>query len=230
MPKISVVMPVYNAEKYLRQSVLSVLEQTEKDFEFIIINDGSKDSSLSILQEFKNNDSRIILVSRENKGVVASLNEAVELASSEYVARMDADDISFPTRLEEQFAYMKECNLALCGTWARAINNNGTEIKVFDYPPREEDIRSYTLRHNPFIHPTVMFRKDIFIKVGAYKPFFKHIEDYELWTRIVFSYRASNLQKVLLEYRVHDDQITKKFHTRMVIQGLLVRALALIRS
>jgi len=224
-----VVMSVYNGEKYLKSAVESILNQSFKDFEFIIVDDGSTDESLNILKSFQSHDSRIKIISRENKGLVFSLNEGINLAQGEYIARMDADDISKISRLEKQFKYMKENSLVICGTWAEGIDEVGNKIKDMNYPPSEKKIKIFSLLHNPFIHPSVMFRKDIFEKVGGYRKFFKHIEDYELWTRIVFKYKTGNIPEALLEYRFHGSQITQKRNLQMRLKGVLVRTLALYR-
>lgn len=229
MSKISVVMSVYNGEKYLKQAVRSILSQTYKDFEFIIINDGSTDSSSVILGELARQDSRVRLVSRENKGLIYSLNEGVKLAQGEYIARMDADDISMPERLEKQLKYAENEGLAVCGTWAEGIDSLGNKINSLSYPPSMDRVKVFTLLHNPFIHPSVMFKKEVFEKVGNYKKFFKHIEDYELWTRIVFRYKAGNIPEILLSYRIHDEQITNKHQLTMILKGVLARILALFR-
>ncbi len=229
MPKISVVMSVYNGEKYLKSAVESILGQSFGDFEFIIVDDGSTDRSLDLLKAFQKQDERIKIISRGNKGLISSLNEGIKLAEGDYIARMDADDISKTTRLEKQLKYMEENNLMVCGTWAEGIDSLGNKIKDMDYPPSEKKIKSFSLLHNPFIHPSVMFRKDIFEKVGGYKKFFKHIEDYELWTRIVFKYKTGNIPEALLEYRLHNDQITQRRNLQMRLKGVLVRILALYR-
>jgi glycosyltransferase involved in cell wall biosynthesis len=229
MPKVSVVMSVYNGEKYLRSSIESILRQTYSDLEFIIINDGSTDTGLDIINEYAKKDERIKLISRENIGLVYSLNEGIKKAQGEYIARMDADDIAMPVRLEKQLKYAQEEGLAVCGAWAEGIDDLGNKIKDMDYPPDTEKIRRYTLLHNPFIHPSVIFRKDIFEKVGGYRQFFKHIEDYELWTRMVFKYRTGNIPEKLLQYRLHQDQITNKDNLKMRLKGAVVRILALIR-
>ena len=229
MPEISVIMSVYNGEKYLESAVESILSQSFKDFEFIIIDDGSTDKSLDLLKDFQKRDERVKIISRKNKGLVTSLNEGISMAQGEYIARMDSDDFSKPSRLEKQFGYMKENSLVVCGTWAEGIDSTGVKIKDMNYPSKISEIRLFTLLHNPFIHSSVMFRKDIFEKVEGYKKFFKHIEDYELWTRIVFKYKTGNVAETLLQYRFHEDQITKKQNIKMRLKGIFVRVLALYR-
>jgi len=229
MPKISVVMSVYNGEKYLTQAIESILGQTYTDFEFIIINDGSTDKGLDIINEYRQRDERIVVISRENKGLVYSLNEGVNKARGEYIARMDPDDISIPVRFEKQLKYIQDEGLDVCGTWAEGIDSCGIKIRNVDYPPNSDKIKSFTLFHNPIIHSSVIFRKDIFEKVGGYKKFFRYIEDYELWTRVVFKYKAGNIPERLLQYRFHQDQITQKNNFEMRVKGFLIRVLALTR-
>jgi glycosyltransferase involved in cell wall biosynthesis len=228
MSKVSVVMSVYNGAAYLKDSVLSILRQTEDDFEFIIIDDGSTDGSHSILKEFADNDRRIKLVTRENKGLIFSLNEGISLAQSENIARMDADDIAYPDRLKKQLAYMDKYNVAICGTWAEAINEAGEKVRELIYSPDAHSIRIFTLQHNPYIHSSVLFKKDVFDKVGGYKNFL-YAEDYELWTRIIYEYNAGTVPEVLMKYRIHSNQITKKYHKKMLYTGLIIRLLAFFR-
>jgi len=207
-PIISVVMSVYNAEKYLDEAIQSILTQTYKDFEFIIINDGSTDKSLKIIEKYKNQDERILLISRENKGLIASLNEGIEKARGEYIARMDADDISLPSRFEEQIEYMRNENLDICGTSIQLFNENKL-YKIWNYPRNNNDIKFILMFMSAFAHPTVIIKRDIFnnIKYEDYK----HAEDYKLWCDIAaYGYRMGNVDKVLLKYRYHDEQVSKK--------------------
>lgn len=229
MPKISVVMSVYNGEKYMRESIESILSQSEKDFEYIIIDDGSTDTSLKIINEFQKKDPRIKVLSRKNKGLVYSLNEGLQLAQGEYIARMDADDISHIDRFERQIKYMEEENLVVCGSFAEKIDTLGQKVGEMTYPPSSVTIKSFALLHNPFIHPSIIFKKDSIEKVGGYKAFFRHIEDYELWTRLIYRYKTGNIPLTLLQYRVHDEQITQKKHFSMVSMGIFVRILAAYR-
>lgn len=231
MSKISVVMPVYNGEKYLKQAIDSILDQTERDFEFIIIDDGSTDSSKEILKEYEKRDSRIKLLLRPHRGLVVSLNEAVGSAQSVYVARMDSDDISLPKRLEKQLLFIENKDLSVCGTWAEGIDKGDHKINEMIYPPESPSVvRSFLLLHNAFIHPSVMFRKDVFTEVGGYKSFFHRVEDYELWTRMVKRHRGGNIPEILLRYRLHENQVTRKHHSKMIFMGIIVRVLALVRQ
>ena len=229
MPNISVVMSVYNGEKYLREAIESILTQTLADFEFIIINDGSSDHSLDILKEFQSKDGRTKLISRQNRGLIYSLNEGVTSANGIYIARMDADDIALPHRLEHQVAYMKEHDVVLCGTWAECIDGSGSPVGSIKYPITANKIKHFALLHNPFVHPSAMFTKKVFTEVGGYSSGFRHIEDYEFWTRIVFKYPTANIPEVLLKYRLHPHQITRDKNIEMRVRGVIVRAVALVR-
>lgn len=223
-------MPVYNGEKYLSQAIESILNQTFSDFEFLIINDGSTDKTLHILQSY--DDSRIkIITNKNNSGIVVSLNNGIMVSQGKYIARMDADDLSLPDRLEEQYTYLeKNPGLAMCGTYAIAIDEQKQEVNRYTYPPLDNTaIGKFSLLHNPFIHPTVMIRKNVLLEVGGYQQFFQHIEDYELWTRILQKYPAANLDRFLLEYRLNQDGITRKKKLLMRTKGLLVRFLAFWR-
>lgn len=130
MAKVSVVMPVYNSEKYLKESIESILNQSYSDLEFIIINDGSTDNSFKIIKEYAKLDKRINVISRENKGIVYSLNEAIRLAKGEYIARMDADDISAPKRIEKQISFLKSHrDIDILGTQVKVVGNISNDIK-----------------------------------------------------------------------------------------------------
>jgi glycosyltransferase involved in cell wall biosynthesis len=207
IPEISVVMSVYNGEKYLDEAIESILNQTYTNFEFIIINDGSKDRSLKIIEYYKNKDERIVIISRENKGLIASLNEGIERAKGKYIARMDADDISLPTRFEEQVNYMESNDVVLCGTFIELF---GTESKVRKYPVSDSDIRSFFIFRSPFAHPSVMMDAKI-VKSIKYNKDFIHAEDYKLWAEFLQHGKAVNIAKVLLKYRVTAEQITSKY-------------------
>ena len=205
-PLISVLMSVYNAEKYLATAIESVLNQTEKDFEFIIINDGSIDKSIDVIERYATYDDRIVLINRENKGLVDSLNEGASIAKGKFIARMDADDISLPTRFEEQINYMNNNNLSLCGSWIEAFND-ADEVEVWTYPEKHEDNIFRLFFMCSFAHPSVMIKKNVFNELNYRNGV---AEDYRLWCDIANKgFNIGNIQKVLLKYRIHEDQITK---------------------
>ena len=154
---ISVILPVYNAQDYLRDAVESILAQTYRDFTFIIINDGSTDDSLEILQEYADKDKRIKLVSRENRGLIYTLNEAISLCDSKYIARMDADDVALPKRFEKQVDYLeRHPKVAVLGTGYRYLTETGEIGKKRSIFTSHEDIVASFFFGNPIAHPSVM--------------------------------------------------------------------------
>ena|SRR3989344_2621648 len=204
-PKVTVLMPVYNAEKYLREAIESILSQTFKNFEFLIINDGSTDKSKDVILSY--NDPRIIYSENsKNLGIAKTLNKGMNLARGNYIARMDGDDISHPDRLQEQIEFMDDNrHVGVCGTWLQTINNNKEEI--WKSPIAHEEIRSLMLFHDAIYHPTVVIRRDIIKKHNLrYSESIRYAEDYEFWTRTTKYTRLSNLQEVLLYHRVYHNK------------------------
>jgi len=205
---ISVILPVYNGEKFLRDSIESILNQTYESFELIIINDGSTDGSLNIINEYACKDSRIKVISRENKGLVYSLNEGIDLAKGKYIARMDADDISLSQRFELQYKYLEEhTDIAILGTFIESFGEDKkTSIMLeqwFNEKLNDENMYIKTSYSCPIAHPTVMMRTR-FAKLERYSSKYPVIEDYELWIRVLKKgYKISNIDMKLLKYRVH---------------------------
>jgi glycosyltransferase involved in cell wall biosynthesis len=211
-PAASVIMPVYNGEKYLKQAVESVLRQTLPDFEFIILDDGSTDETYSVLEEFARQDARIRLYQNEkNLGLSRTLNLGLEQARSEYIARMDADDICLPERLEKQVAFMDaHPEIGICGTWVETIGDNAG--RIWQLPEDHEAIYACILFTNCLAHPSVMIRRDVlrahnlWYDVRAY-----YTEDYDLWSRALPMVRFANLPEILLRYRFHPLNTDKKY-------------------
>ena len=201
-PMISVIMPVYNAQQYLKEAIDSILDQTFSDFEFIIFDDGSTDESLKIIQSYK--DPRIRLISgKGNRKLVPPLNDAIQMAKGKYLVRMDSDDISLPNRFEEQVAFMeKNPGIDVCGTFFRTIGGRVNLSKV--YPVLDLEIKLAMLFYCPFAHPTVMMRRSTMIsKCFSYDERFLYAEDYDLWRRMAASgCTFYNIPEVLLRYRV----------------------------
>lgn len=209
MPKVTVLMPVYNGELYLKEAIESILNQSFKDFEFLIINDGSTDSSEEIIKSYR--DSRIRLVNNErNLRLIATLNKGLELARGEYIARMDCDDISHPKRLEKQVKKMNsDESIAICGTGFKVIGKHGLKPLILtDF----KSIRNYLHIDNCMVHPSVMMRKSILQKNHYYyDPLYTHVEDYELFVRISKNHKIVNLNKNLLYYRLSPNGISRQF-------------------
>ncbi len=204
-PEVSVVMPVYNGERYLQESIESILKQTFTDFEFIIINDGSTDRSGEIIKSY--HDQRIRLIENEsNLGLTISLNKGLSSASGEYIARMDADDISLPERFAKQVDFLKtHPDIGVLGSGVQFIDHHGTPSSILQYPSEHGLLQWYLYFLNPIIHSTVMMRRKIVETVGGYNPerTDPHAEDYELWDGLSNVTRLWNLNEVLLYYRLH---------------------------
>ena len=208
--KITVLMAVYNGEAYLRECMDSVFGQTYKDFEFLIIDDGSTDSTPNIIMSYR--DSRIRLLRNEkNLSQVASLNIGLDNALGEYVARIDADDIMLTRRLERQLDFlMKNPGIALVGSWGEAINRGGKNIAKTKLPFRNEEIIA-TILFGGFIsiHSSFMFRKKIILDAGKYNEAFSFTEDYKLIIDLLLKrHTVKNMQEVFIKYRFHDDRIS----------------------
>ena len=202
-------MSIYNGERYLNESIESIINQTFKDFEFIIIDDGSTDKSNQIINSY--NDSRIkLLENNKNIGLTKSLNKGLELCKGEFIARMDGDDISLPIRLEKQVNYMeKNKNVDVCGSWSMTIGKSVGEIRK--YPRNHEEIRCQLLLNNIMCHSSVIIReKSISEGNIRYNPSLLYAQDFYFFVRMINDYRFSNIPDVLIRYRIHDNQIAEK--------------------
>lgn len=201
-PKVTVLLPVWNGEQYLREAIDSILRQTFRDFEFLIINDGSTDSSRAIVESY--HDSRIRAVNHStNLGLTRALNHGLSLVTGEYVARQDADDISEPDRLARQVAYLDaHRNVALVGCCYKKIGPTGEELGDRPLPTDCLDLRWALLFYDPFIHGAVMFRRELVRNaVGRYDEAFPYVQDYDLWSRIARGLPVANLPEYLVRYR-----------------------------
>jgi len=210
-PAVSVLMPVYNAQRYLAAAVESVLGQTFRDFELIVVNDGSTDSSGEILARFAGADARMRIISRPNAGLVASLNEALAIARGTFIARMDADDWCLPTRFERQMAYMTaHPDCVLLGTHVMTMDQDGALIgQMPDITFGHDQIDAALLRRGwPMVHPTVMMRADALRRAGAYRGETWPYEDHDLFLRLAELGQVENLPDVLLNYRKHAASIS----------------------
>lgn len=211
-PLVSVLLPVYNADKFLAEAIQSVLAQTYQYFELIIIDDGSSDLSWEIGSQFAQIDSRIRLFQHaDNQGLVATLNHGLDIAEGKYIARMDADDICLPTRFEKQVEYLQaHPEIGVLGCDIHYMDENGILTLLPDNSFHGDlEIRWNLFFINPFNHPTVMMRKSIIDRHSLrYDPHALHIEDYEYWGRFLKFSKGENLDEVLLHYRLHDESIS----------------------
>jgi glycosyltransferase involved in cell wall biosynthesis len=203
-PKVTVLMPVYNGADFLRQAIDSILRQSYRDFELLVVNDGSTDSSREVLKSYS--DPRLILAENErNLGLIATLNRGLELARGEFVARMDQDDVSLPRRLEVQQAYLcKHPEVGLCGTWFRTMGEG--KSRVVRPPSAPLSVAAHAFTYCPIAHPSVMMRAALFSKFALrYDTNAPHAEDYDLWVRASRHFSLANVPKVLLHYRMHGE-------------------------
>ena len=221
-PLISVVMSVYNGEKYLEEAIESILAQTYSNFEFIIINDGSTDGSLDVIKKYINND-KIILITRENKGLPCSLNEGIRLSKGKYIARMDADDISLPTRLEEQIIFMeKNRDVGICGCSVLDLDTNSKWI-LASYDKR---LKVELLFSSVFAHPSVMIDRKMMIENNLfYNETFFQSQDFELWVRIAKYTKFANLKNPLLRYRILEDSISRVADKNIEKRYLVIKSI-----
>lgn len=203
---VSVLMPAYNAAEHIKEAIDSILGQTSTDFEFLIINDGSTDNTVDIVNEY--DDPRIKLIHNDgNKGLIYSLNYGLEIAQGKYIARMDADDISLNTRLEKQVRFLEDNpDISILGT---AFIYMGTPYEIH-HPNYNEEIRIKLLDDVVFAHPTVMMRKDsIDLNNIRYNADYTYIEDYQFWVEsAIKDLKMANLDEVLLQYRQHPQQVS----------------------
>lgn len=203
MPRISVLIPVYNAECYLEEAINSILNQTFPDFEVIIVDDGSTDTSLSILNSFAQSDSRIKIISRPNTGIVGALNDGLKVCTGKYIARMDADDLCRPDRFDLQIKRMKlEPDLVALGSCAVAIDPDGDILGDAPVPLANDEIDSQHLKGITSIyHPAVMMVTETVRKLGGYRQAAWPAEDLDLWLRLGEVGRIANLPEPLFVWR-----------------------------
>ena len=207
---ISVVLSTYNEEKYIAKSIQSILDQTYPYFEFIIVNDGSTDSTLQIVKSFT--DPRIVVIDKPNSGLPDSLNRGITAAKYDWIARMDGDDIATHDRFERQVSYIKEDSAVIGGQFI-SINEMGDPIsgKVSNKPLSCAKCRSALLfGMSPLAHPTVLVKKELLIKYGGYDVNFRAAQDVELWSRLVPFVKIINIPEPILFYRQHTNNITNK--------------------
>lgn len=216
-PLVSVLLPVYNAEPYVGMALESLLRQDYRKLEIIAIDDGSTDRSLDILRRYRLADGRISIVSRENRGLIASLNEGLTLARGDLIARMDADDIAYRSRLSRQVeAFRSRPGLAICGSGVDTLQNGrilkGTPNPIY----RSCELRVLSLFFTLFIHSTVVFNRHVIPdNLLSYDPGYPHAEDFDLFRRITDRLAAAMIDESLIVYRIHPESVTSRHKRRM---------------
>jgi len=225
-PEVSVIMSVYNGEKHLRNAINSILNQDFINFEFIIIDDGSTDRSLEIIQSIQ--DPRIrIIQNKRNIGLAASLNKGIKQAAGKYIARMDADDTSEIARLKEQVKFLNRHNdIYLVGTHTFLIDKNGRVFNTWKPATHHNDIVKTMQKGNSFCHGSVMLKREVSHTVGTYRENFRYAQDYDFWLRISEYYKTANIDKLLYRNRRTADTASRSSLSQQLDFHLLARELA----
>ena len=225
-PTISVILSVYNQEKYIESAIQSILNQTFKDFELIIINDASTDKTANVLRSYK--DPRVKRFNNKKQlGLAKSLNKAISLSRGKFIARMDADDIAHPMRFKKQIEFLrKNPKVALCGTAVNLIDLYSTQIGTKAYPSTHNQLKQVIMRFNPIIHPTIMLRRSC-LSTQAYDPSLNGAEDYDLYLRVSQTHQLVNLKEKLLDYRINPRGISFNTYNHTLLQALKARLKAL---
>lgn len=203
-PLVSVVLPVYNGEQYLAEAIDSILKQTFENFELIMIDDGSTDSSAQILSAYQQRDRRIRVIIRENRGLATTLNDSIDMARGAWIARIDQDDIALPNRLERQLEWLTRTGADISGSWVQRFGS--PDKRVVRLCQTDQAIKMAMLFYSPFAHPSVMMRSRL-AKQLRYDKAWEKAEDYDLWERAAEAgWKMTNVPEVLLLYRVHAEQ------------------------
>ena len=225
MNKISVIMSVWNSEKYVRQSIESITNQTVRDFEFVIVDDCSADATPEILREFAKKDKRIKLVrNSENIGLTKSLNKALSIAKGEYVARQDADDYSHPDRLRLQRDFLDaHRDISLVGTSAVIVDEQGLQLCTRTAVVGSDAIKSVLQKENCFFHGSIMFRKSDVQEIGGYRDFLTYGQDYDLYLRLCEKKKLDGIVLPLYFWRLSPSGISVKKQAYHALFGRLIR-------
>lgn len=231
-PLVSVVMAVHNGDEFLNEAIESILAQSYRDFEFIIVDDGSTDNTPKLLADFAQLDKRICCIDNQgNLGLAESLNIGLLKAAGKYIARMDADDISMPNRFALQVAWLEaHPEIAAVGGQVRFCGRNAGGLQKESCLPLTPKEISIALKQScALVHPTVMFRRDIILQIGGYRPCFITAQDYDLWLRVDEHADLINLPDIVLDYRKHNGQLSIKRLTSQAYSWIAARESARLR-
>lgn len=232
MTTISILMSVYNGEQFVRKAVESLLIQTYPDFELLVVDDASTDSTHGILEELARHDPRIrVLTNLTNLGLTRSLNIALKHAHGTFVARMDADDIALPHRLEKQVAFFNvHPEVGIVGTWYQFINDAGNVLGKKRPPTNDVQLHRALIRFNPFLHSSTMIRISLLDQVGGYDESYRRAQDYDLWMRCAPLTKLANLPDILMQKRFTTGMISYTRERDQIRAALRVRLSALKRG
>jgi len=235
IPLVSVVMTVYNTEAFLPASIESILNQTLNDFEFIIVDDGSTDNSLTIINNYAKSDDRITVLQQKNQGISRAANAGIHIATGTFIARMDSDDISRSDRLEKQSEFL--CNnpkVVAVGSWFNTVNSSGSTIPATKFGVNDSSVIETPIEHTAIdtkllsgglaiSHPSSMIRRDAIRSLGGYKVEYVTSEDRDLFLRLSEIGSIHNLEDVLLSYRIREGQVSSFHHVRQQYYSVLAR-------
>jgi glycosyltransferase involved in cell wall biosynthesis len=224
-PLISVIMPVFNSESYVAKAVESILSQSFREFEFIIINDGSNDGTLNILETYAASDSRIRLISRSNTGLTIALNEGLKIARGDFIARMDSDDVSYPYRFKLQYDYLlQHPEVVALGGFVLRIDEDGWPINLLRRPQTHEEIDNLHLMGlgGGIIHPSAMIRKRAIQTIDGYRPESEPAEDLDLFLRLGEIGKLSNIPEVVLQFRVNSSGVSQSNTSKQIDRAIFV--------
>lgn len=204
LPEVSVVMSCYNAGKTVNKAIQSIIDQSFEEFEFIIVEDGSSDDTLSILTKWQKKDKRItIIINNKNLGLAGSLNKGIKASKAKLIARMDADDWAYPNRLQRQLCYMKDhTEVDILGSAVMRVDDHDRDLGINQLPENHESIVTRVFKKPLVYHPTIMIKRNVYESLGWYNEKLRWAEDADLWYRIYDEVRFHNLPDVLLRYRV----------------------------
>jgi glycosyltransferase involved in cell wall biosynthesis len=232
-PEISVIMPCYNAERYIEESVGSILNQSFTNFELILINDGSADNTLRIINQYALADDRVVVIDKQNTGQTDSMNVGINRARGRLIARLDNDDLAAPNRLAEQQAFLnKNSDVVLLGTCAYEIDAKGAIIRPGNYPKNKKLYNNLRKMKRFFPHSSAMFRLSMFKLMGGYNQRFKIAQDYDLWLRFAEKGRISCLKDRLVKIRIHENNYSNVYdvNRKMIIEAVAATVSHFIRS
>lgn len=228
-PKVSLIMSVYNGGAQLAPSIESILAQTYPSFECVIVNDASADGTADVIASYAARDPRIVVVTNDrNLGLTKSLNKGIRAAKGDYIARMDAGDISEPTRFEKEVSFLDaNPEYGLVGTWAYVIDEQSNQVGTMQYPTDHESLASILIRYNPFVHSSVMIRRSVLEQTGLYDEAWRYAQDYELFFRLLKYGKAALIGEYLVSYREYAQSITSTKNKQQVLFAIKARLKAI---
>ena len=216
-PKVSVITIVFNGEEFIEGAIRSIARQTFADFEYVIVDDGSNDGTAKVLAEWSERDTRIKVVHQQNRGIPKSYNRALEMAQGEYIAVLDADDLAFPTRLEEQVSFLdRHVDVGLVGSAELAMEVTDRRFWLVNHPVEDTDIRRSWVHQQVFTHSATMVRRQTLLEVGHYDENLPVGCDPDLWLRIIERWKGANLPDPLVLRRYHSKQVSRTHRFNIV--------------